>query len=159
MSRAHFLVIGLALGLALAWASAARPRDDAGKTHEQLEHTRLRQEVLGAEIDRLRQDVKILRESVGRISNANLAKESSSGRITQIDPADDTLVEVNLGADAGLEKHATLEIFRVGQGEEYVGAMRIFEVYSRRALCRLLSTNPLTKPTVHVGDCVRYPRN
>lgn len=76
------------------------------------------------------------------------------GKITRIDAADSTLVEVNLGKDAGLEKHNTLEVFRVDPHPEYVGRLRIFEVYSQRAVCRLVSTNPLKRLALKVGDQV-----
>ncbi len=65
------------------------------------------------------------------------------GRITKIDPTDATLVEVDLGKDAGLEKHNTLEIFRPGPQRDYVGTLRIFDVYKESAFCRLVSTNPV----------------
>ncbi len=65
---------------------------------------------------------------------------------------DSTVIEINLGKEAGLEKHNTLEAF--GPGPEYIGTLRIFEVYSQRAVCRLVGTNPLKKLSPKVGDTV-----
>ena len=110
-------------------------------------------------VEQLRREVKALEEFVRSPAGLQRVQEAAPGMITAIDSADSSLLEVNVGAEFGLEKHATLEVFRVSAAEEYVGALWIFEVYPHRAVCRLLSTNPLTRPTVHVGDLVRCQRN
>ena len=89
------------------------------------------------------------------LPEANLG---TRGQITKIDAADLTLVEVNLGKDAGLEKHNTLEVIRPGSPPEYIATLRVFEVYNQRAFCRLVSTNPLKKQTVKIGDHVSKSR-
>ena len=82
------------------------------------------------------------------------AKDLPRGQIVKIDPGDQTLVEINLGKDAGMEKHTTLDVFRPGPQNEYIGMVRIYEVYNQSASCRLVSTNPLKKQTIQVGDRV-----
>jgi hypothetical protein len=87
-------------------------------------------------------------------SNAPAA-EALRGKITKIEPSDISLVEVNLGKEQGLEKGHTLDVFRgAGPRPEYLGMLRILEAYGQRAICRLVSSNPLKKQALQVGDRV-----
>ena len=112
--------------------------------------------VLRQEVDNLKKKTPALAAS----EEETITKKEETpnrGRITKIDPTDATLVEVDLGKDAGLEKHNTLEIFRPGPQRDYVGTLRIFDVYKESAFCRLVSTNPVRKYVVKVGDQVQAP--
>jgi hypothetical protein len=95
----------------------------------------------------------------GAVHEANDAtltpsKENVCGQVSGINSSDHTLIEVNIGKNASLEKHVTLEVFRPGDPAEYVGSLRVFEVYEQRATCRLVSHNPLKKLEIKVGDAV-----
>jgi hypothetical protein len=59
------------------------------------------------------------------------------GSIDRVDPQDGTLVEINVGSDQGLKKYNTLEVFRI-KPAQYLGTIRIMEVYHHKAIGRLV---------------------
>jgi hypothetical protein len=63
----------------------------------------------------------------------------------------DGLVKISVGADAGLAKGHTLEVFRTEPQPEYVGRVVVVEVSPKEAVCR--PTGRFTGP-IRVGDRV-----
>jgi hypothetical protein len=64
------------------------------------------------------------------------------GMVEKIDQKEG-LVEVSIGADQGLKKYHTLEVFRLRPQPQYLGRIRIVEVFPHKAIARLVRT-PLT---------------
>ena len=171
--------VGLVIGLALAWVGASLTLDRAAANRDSL--TPKQAAALIQEVEELRQDLKLLKQTPvnnrgpERIADTQakwldpslprpVGAEAETtkhprGQITRIDHLDLTVVEVNLGKEAGLAKHDNLEIIRGSASPEHIGTLRILEVHDQRAVCRLLSTNPLKKQVPQVGDQVCTSRN
>jgi hypothetical protein len=64
------------------------------------------------------------------------------GTVEKIDQKDG-LVEISVGAEQGLKKYHTLEVFRLRPEGQYLGRIRIVEVFQKKAIGRLVRT-PLT---------------
>lgn len=62
------------------------------------------------------------------------------GVIDRIDAKDPTLVEISLGSDQGLKKYNTLEVFRLNPRPEYLGTIRIVDVYNHKSVARMMRT-------------------
>jgi hypothetical protein len=161
----NYLLPGLilVLGLTMAWAGRARLQGGAPANAELLSQVRQCDEALMLEIRALRHDIEELKRNLSKGADLEpkagvtpaLVKEGGRGKIIHIDPADQTLVEVNLGSKDGLEKHSTLDIFRQGSPSEYLGMLRIFEVYGQSSFCRIVGTNPIKLQPIQIGDQVR----
>jgi hypothetical protein len=161
--------VGLVIGLVLAWTGASFFHI-RGSDNEQLTQKEAT-EALTREIADLRRELTLHKQRLDQprgpvpaetraesIETAGAEQSMPRGRITKIDPADATVVEVSLGRDAGLAKYNSLEILRGKSSAEHIGTLRVFEVYAERAVCRLVSTNPLKKQTPRIGDEVSAAR-
>jgi hypothetical protein len=62
------------------------------------------------------------------------------GVIDRIDAKDPTLVEISLGSDQGLKKYNTLEVFRLNPRPEYLGTIRVVDVYNHKSVARMMRT-------------------
>jgi hypothetical protein len=82
----------------------------------------------------------------------NFPSKYVKGTITKVDPQSG-LVEIDLGKDAGIEKNHHLEAFRVQPRAEYLGRIRIVEVYERKSVGRLEMWAPKNR-ILQVGDSV-----
>jgi hypothetical protein len=161
--------IGLVIGLGLAWAGISFYHGHQSAPADPLDQKQA--------IDSLMREIVELRQELTRMkriraeaqpapveANAKHAEAAAGeltaprGRITKIDPADSTVVEVSLGKDAGIAKYNNLEILRGTSSAEHIGTLRVFEVYAERAVCRLVSTNPLKKREPRIGDEVSAAR-
>jgi len=74
---------------------------------------------------------KSLADKTGR-PVSNPPKKDLKGKVTAVD-AESGLVTVSLGADDGLEKGHTLEVYRLKPKPTYVGMLRITEVKKNQA--------------------------
>jgi len=66
----------------------------------------------------------------------------------------DGLVEISIGSDQGLKKYNTLEVYRLNPKAEYLGTLRVVEVYNHKAVGRLMQNTFTTRKTVRMGDQV-----
>lgn len=73
------------------------------------------------------------------------------GQITAVNGKDASLVTISLGADSGLERNQTLEVFRP-EPPQYLGMIRIVELTKTSAVAR--RELPLAVPPLKVGDKV-----
>lgn len=62
------------------------------------------------------------------------------GVIDKVDAKDPTLVEISLGSDQGLKKYNTLEVFRLNPRPEYLGTIRVVDVYNHKSVARMMRT-------------------
>ena len=76
------------------------------------------------------------------------------GQIEKVDGKDGTLVEISIGSDQGLKKYNTLEVFRLSPKAEYLGTLRVVEVYNQKAVGRLIRNTFTTRGPVRTGDQV-----
>jgi hypothetical protein len=75
------------------------------------------------------------------------------GQIEKVD-GKDGLVEISIGSDQGLKKYNTLEVYRLNPKAEYLGTLRVVEVYNHKAVGRLIQNTFATRKTVRQGDQV-----
>ncbi len=160
----NYLLPGLilVLGLTMAWAGRARLQGSAPANAEVLSQVRQCDEALMLEIRALRHDIEELKRNLSHHADLEpkavgapaFVMDAARGKIVHIDPADQTVVEVDLGKNDGLEKQSTLDIFRQGSQREYLGMLRIFEVYDQSSFCRVVSTNPIKYQPIQIGDQV-----
>ena len=74
------------------------------------------------------------------------------GRIERVDPNDPALVTITIGADQGLAKGHTLEVYRLKPEPRYLGIVRIIEVTSARSVGRLIAPAGAKRAQLQVGD-------
>jgi hypothetical protein len=74
------------------------------------------------------------------------------GKINEV--GKDGLVEISIGSDQGLKKYNTLEVYRLSPKAEYLGTVRVVEVYNRKAVGRLVRSTFTTRSPVRLGDIV-----
>jgi hypothetical protein len=118
--------------------------------HERAEVAISRSEALLQQLEDARHRLGELEagsSSVASISSADPNRPNPppgpvQGVVEKVDPKDG-LVEISLGADAGLKKYHTLEAFRLRPQAQYLGRIRIVEVFPHKAIGRLVRT-PLT---------------
>jgi hypothetical protein len=162
--------VGLVIGIALAWVGTSLFQD-RGSADADLMTQKQAPDALMREIAELRQELTLHKQNLGQprgpvpaetrtktAAAAAVEQTTPRGQITKIDPVDATVVEVNVGKDAGLAKYNNLEILRGKSPSEHIGTLRVFEVYAERAVCRLVSTNPLKRQVPRVGDEVSAAR-
>jgi hypothetical protein len=75
------------------------------------------------------------------------------GQIEKVD-GKDGLVEISIGSDQGLKKYNTLEVYRLNPKAEYLGTLRVVEVYNHKAVGRLIRNTFTTRSPVRMGDVV-----
>ncbi|HMF17580.1 MAG TPA: hypothetical protein VKE98_10260 [Gemmataceae bacterium] len=75
------------------------------------------------------------------------------GQIEKVD-GKDGLVEISIGSDQGLKKYNTLEVYRLSPKAEYLGTLRVVEVYNHKAVGRLIRNTFTTRSPVRMGDQV-----
>ena len=63
-------------------------------------------------------------------------------------------MEISLGAHEGLKKYHTLEVFRLRPQGQYLGRIRIVEVFEHKAIGRLVRTPLTSARPVQQGDQV-----
>jgi len=85
-------------------------------------------------------------------SRPNPPKVFVKGQVNEV--GKDGLVEISIGSDQGLKKYNTLEVYRLSPKAEYLGTVRIVEVYNHRAVGRLVRSSFTTRSPVRQGDRV-----
>jgi len=100
---------------------------------------------------------------VGGTSVANLIKNGNDpnpppvflqGVVEKVDPKDRTLAVLTLGSDNGLGKNHTLEVYRLNPRPEYVGMIRIVDVYHNKSVGKLVRVAGATTRPLQEGDQV-----
>jgi hypothetical protein len=76
---------------------------------------------------------------------------SLKGKVEKID-ARDGLVEISIGADQGLKKNNTLEVYRLSPKAEYLGMLRVVEVSQHKAVGRMIRNTFANRSHVQQGD-------
>ncbi|MBM4070336.1 MAG: hypothetical protein FJ271_15480 [Planctomycetes bacterium] len=82
-------------------------------------------------------------EATATVADGNRPNPPSvnvKGVIDRIDTKDPTLVEISLGSDQGLKKYNTLEVFRLNPRPEYLGTIRVVDVYNHKSVARMMRT-------------------
>ncbi|MSQ94761.1 MAG: hypothetical protein EXR98_09420 [Gemmataceae bacterium] len=73
----------------------------------------------------------------------------------KIEKVEGDLVLISLGTDHGINKHNTLDVFRLQPDSKYLGMVRIVEANHHSSVCRLIpSGNPAFRPQLKTGDVV-----
>jgi len=75
------------------------------------------------------------------------------GQIEKVD-GKDGLVEISIGSDQGLKKYNTLEVYRLSPKANYLGTLRVVEVYNHKAVGRLVRDSFIQRGPVRQGDIV-----
>jgi hypothetical protein len=120
----------------------------------------VRNENLLEQLMEARKLIATLESGKGTIANAptdpnrpNPPAVFVKGQIEKVD-GKDGLVEISIGSDQGLKKYNTLEVYRLSPKAEYLGTLRVVEVYDRKAVGRLMQSTFTTRKTVRQGDQV-----
>jgi hypothetical protein len=74
------------------------------------------------------------------------------GKVEKVDPVDRTLVQIDLGTDAGLSINNTLDVYRLSPRPEYLGMLRIVNAGHHTAIGRLLPSRTGSRSEVRAGD-------
>jgi hypothetical protein len=78
-----------------------------------------------------------------------------NGKIERVDDKDGTLLQINVGTDHGVNKHNTLDIYRLAPDAKYLGMIRIVEAYHQKSVARFVYTgNAAYRPQLREGDAV-----
>jgi septal ring factor EnvC (AmiA/AmiB activator) len=90
----------------------------------------------------LKMDIDVARAKITPSVEGRVLKSTEAG-----------LIEISLGADAGLKKGHTLHVFRVGAGgPTYLGKVEVVETEPDRAVCKIIPE--FRKGTIQRGDHV-----
>jgi hypothetical protein len=76
------------------------------------------------------------------------------GKVDKVDPQDNSLVQISVGTDQGVNKNNTLEVFRTSPSPKYLGMIRIVDAFPRNAIGRLIVAPGATRPQLQEGDNV-----
>jgi len=60
------------------------------------------------------------------------------GKIEKVMPDDKTLVQINLGTDAGVANNITLDVYRLTPEPKYLGTLRVVNAFAHSAIGRVL---------------------
>ncbi len=95
-------------------------------------------------------------EAVGALAKDPMAPNPPpkyiKGTVEQVDKTDKGLVKVTLGSDHGLKAGHTLEVYRRSPSAEYVGLIRIQEVYHHTSVARLIRAPGSAPREMREGD-------
>ena len=119
-----------------------------------LEATKVQLEKLQEQMLEKDRIIAALRAAAGEkvTKNPNFPGKFVKGTITKVD-ATERLVEIDLGKVAGIAKGHHLEVYRVKPRAEYLGRIRILEVYEEKSVGRL-ETRLAKNQVLQVGDSV-----
>ncbi len=73
------------------------------------------------------------------------------GIVEKVDPKDG-LVEISIGADRGLKTYHTLEVYRLQPQPQYLGRIRVVDVFEHKAIGRLVRMPLTAARPLHEGD-------
>jgi hypothetical protein len=77
------------------------------------------------------------------------------GKIDKVFPDDPSLVEMNVGGDDGLAVDQTLDVYRLSPSAQYLGMVRIREVYPHHAIGKVMPSRvDGSRREVRAGDTV-----
>jgi hypothetical protein len=84
----------------------------------------------------------------------NLPPVKVKGRIERVDATEPSLVQISLGSDQGINRNNTLYAYRSNPKVEYLGQIRIVDVYPTRAVGRLEIPPGGVRHALKEGDSV-----
>lgn len=88
-------------------------------------------------------------------NRANPPAVSVKGVIEKVDAKDPNYVEISLGSDQGIKKYNTLEVFRLNPRPEYLGTIRIMDVYNHKSVARIVrAPYAASRGALRAGDQV-----
>jgi hypothetical protein len=94
----------------------------------------------------------------GTIKNPNEPNPPAvvvNGKIERVDGTDNTLIQINLGTDHGVNKYHTLDVYRTDPAPKYLGMIRIVDAYHQKSVARFVTTgNPAFRPQLKTEDLV-----
>jgi len=77
------------------------------------------------------------------------------GLIQKVDTEQRDLVQISLGSDDGLQKDHTMEVYRLSPSPQYLGRLRVLDVYPRTAVGRVVRSASMSGvPALLEGDQV-----
>jgi hypothetical protein len=76
------------------------------------------------------------------------------GQIVRVDATENTLIEISLGTDQGVNKNNTLDVYRINPEAKYLGMIRIVEAYHNSSVARLVPTSNGAREKLRQGDQV-----
>jgi len=128
---------------------------------EKIEATIARNESLLEQLADARRKLQEMESSSASFTSANSSDPnrpnpppgSVKGTVEKIDQKDG-LVEVSIGADEGLKKFHTLEVYRLQPQPQYLGRIRIVEVFPHKAIGRLVRAPMTAGRPLQQGDQV-----
>jgi hypothetical protein len=92
-----------------------------------------------------------------RIETHNEANPPSGmvkGKIEKVDAKDNTLVQISVGTDHGVNKNHTMEVFRTTPSPKYLGMVRIVDSSPHNSVGRLIVPPGTSRPQLQEGDLV-----
>jgi hypothetical protein len=120
----------------------------------------------------LQEEIDALRKQIERQQSGSKGKDASAappgqvlnllnppnvdlrGKVLKVDSSHRSLVQIDLGSDAGLKLKNTLEVFRLAPQPKYLGRLLVLEVGPDYAIGRLVSTQAGNDLNVRPGDLV-----
>jgi hypothetical protein len=111
---------------------------------------------LEAVLDQLRDaNKKIARLEAEKQPGANVPNPPPDKVEGKVEKLKGDLIVINIGADSGLKKDHTLEVFRLEPQPLYVGMLRIVEVTEKSSVGRMVApANAKNRPVAKEGDRV-----
>ena len=87
-------------------------------------------------------------------NEANPPSGMVKGKIEHVDAKDNTLVQISVGTDQGVNKNNTMEVFRTTPSPKYLGMVRIVDSQPHRSVGRLIVPPGTSRPQLQEGDLV-----
>ena len=87
-------------------------------------------------------------------NDANPPNTMVKGKIEKVDPKDNTLVQLSVGTDHGVNKNNTMEVFRTSPTPKYLGMVRIVDASPHHSVGRLIVPPGVSRPQLQEGDLV-----
>jgi hypothetical protein len=90
-----------------------------------------------------------------KINAPNPPAVKVQGEIVRVHEEDNTLVEISIGSDKGVNKNHTLDVYRMAPKAQYLGMIRILDSYHHKSVGRLVTTDSSAyRPQLKQGDTV-----
>ena len=123
---------------------------------KQIDRHQRRNELL---LEELRNRSIISRGNNGEVPNIVIPSNDPNppeipinGKIEIVGGAD--LMQIDVGTDNGLDKDHTLEVYRLTPSAKYIGTVRVIDVNTSAAVCRMLAGADGKRMPVQIGDRV-----
>jgi hypothetical protein len=112
---------------------------------------------ISSELNRIKVNVASGVGDGPRIETHNEANPPSGmvkGKIEKVDAKDNTLVQISVGTDHGVNKNNTMEVFRTTPSPKYLGMVRIVDASPHHSVGRLIVPPGASRPQLQEGDLV-----